>query len=52
MFEKGAGRGKGFIPGKPDETSMNCPDSKKEKNARRSEIESVTKEQFALRDEQ
>ena len=35
-FEKGAGRGKGRIPGKPNETSKTRPDSKKENNARRS----------------
>ena len=51
-FEKGAGRGKGRIPGKPDETSKTRPDAKKKNNARRSEITSVTKEQFALRNEQ
>ena len=51
-FEKGAGRGKGRILGKPDETSKTRHDSKKEKNDWRSEIASVMKEQFALRDEQ
>ena len=51
-FEKGTGRGKGHIPGNPDETSKTRPDSKKEHNARQSEITSVIKEQFALRDEQ
>ena len=51
-FEKGAGRGKGRIPGKPDETSKTRPDAKKKNNARRSEITSVMKEQFALRNEQ
>ena len=51
-FEKGAGKGKGRILGNPDDTSNTRPDSKKENNARRSEIASAMKEQFALRDEQ
>ena len=51
-FEKGAGRGKGRILGKPDETSKTRHDSKKEKNDWRSEIASVMKDQFALCDEQ
>ena len=45
-FEKGTRKGKGSIPDKPDR-----PESNKEKQARRSEIESNFQEQFALRDE-
>ena len=49
-FQKGAKEGKYVKPDKPD-ASDTRPNSKKEKQAICSEIASVFKEQFALRDE-
>ena len=49
-FDKGTRKVKGCIQDKPDPPKTR-PDSKKGKEARRSEIASVFQEQFVLRDE-